>query len=161
MLKSMTIACAALLIATAAQAGDAPEDLLGSWRLTNYTLQIIGEEVVEPLGPGAKGSLIITPQRFTVVLSAANRKKAASNDERAALLNSMLAYTGRYTIDGNKITTDVDTTWNEIFTGHLKKQTRFFEVNGDTLVVRTGEIESAVRPGKRTESTLTFQRETH
>lgn len=161
MLKLMTIASAAVLIATAAQAGDAPKDLLGSWRLTHYTLQVIGEQVVEPLGSGAKGSLIITPQRFTVVLSAANRKKATSNEEKAALLNSMLAYTGRYTIDGNKITTDVDTTWNEIFTGHLQKQSRFFEVNGDTLVVKTGEIESAVRPGKRTQSTPTFQRETH
>lgn len=160
MIKTAIFAGAVVLLAGAAQAADAAKDLIGSWRLTDYKLQIIGEKVIEPLGPGAKGSLIITPHRFTVVLSAADRKKATTNDERAALLNSMLAYTGRYTIDGNKITTDVDTTWNEIFTGHLKKQSRFFQVDGDTLVVKTGEIESAVRPGKRTESTLTFRRET-
>jgi len=141
-------------------AGEQAPGLVGSWKLASYKLQVVGEEVTEPFGPGAKGSLVLTQEgRWIIVLSAANRKPATNDAERAALLSTMLAYTGRYKTEGNKVTTRVDTSWNEIYTGRLETQVRFFEVANDTLTIRTPEIDSAVRPGKRIVATLVFTRE--
>jgi len=47
------------------------------------------------------------------VIVAANRKPATNNEESAALLKSLLAYTGRFTIEGDKFTTKVDISGNE------------------------------------------------
>jgi hypothetical protein len=71
----------------------------------------------------------------------------------------MLAYSGKYTIDGNQITNRIDMSWNEVFTGARQIQTRFFSIEGDKLVLRTGLIASAVRPGQKAESILTWERE--
>jgi hypothetical protein len=71
----------------------------------------------------------------------------------------MLAYSGKYRIDGNKITTRVDMSSNEVYTGANQDQTRFFRVEGDKLDIRTPEIASAVLPGKKIVGTLCFERE--
>ena len=71
----------------------------------------------------------------------------------------MLAYSGVYTVEGNKITTHVDMSSNEIYTGANQNQTRFFRVEGDKLTLRTPEIVSAVRPGQKAVGTITFERE--
>lgn len=146
--------------APAFAAEDLAKQVVGSWKLKSYTLRVVGEDVSEPFGPGAKGSLVLTAGgRWIILVSGGDRKPATNNDERAALLNTLLAYTGRYVIEGDKATTQVDASWNEIYTGALREQVRFLKLDGDTLVVRTPEIASAVRPGKRVVGTLTWERE--
>ena len=72
----------------------------------------------------------------------------------------MLAYSGKYTIDGDRITTQVDMSWHEIYTGERQNLTRFFSVEGDKLVIRTGQIvSSTVRQGELVEGILTLERE--
>jgi hypothetical protein len=61
----------------------------------------------------------------------------------------MLAYSGVYTVDADKITTHVEMSSNEILTGTNENQTRFFRIEGDKLILRTPEIASAVRPGQK------------
>jgi hypothetical protein len=59
--------------------------------------------------------LVITPEGHRIVIiTASNRQSPKTTDEKAALLDSMLAYSGKYRIDGNKITTRVDISSNEI-----------------------------------------------
>jgi hypothetical protein len=60
-------------------------------------------------------------------------------------------------IEGDKFTTKVDISWNELFTG--QDQVRFFKVEGDKLIIRTAEQASAVFPGKRVVGTLNWERE--
>jgi hypothetical protein len=91
--------------------------------------------------------------------SATGRKSATNIEERAALLGSMNAYTGRYAVEGNKITIKVEASHNEIYTGPNQQQIRFFILDGDKLSIRTPEQDSAVRPGKRVVGRLTFERE--
>lgn len=73
----------------------------------------------------------------TFIIVAANRKPASSNDESAALLKSLLAYTGKFTVDGDKFTTKVDISSNELLTG--QDQVRFFKLEGDQLSIRTNQ----------------------
>jgi hypothetical protein len=86
-----------------------------------------------------------------------DRKPATSDADSAALLKSLMVYTGKFTVDGDKLTTNVDLSWNEILTGTA--QVRFFKLEGDKLSVRTAEQASAVYPGKKVVGTLSWERE--
>ena len=54
------------------------------------------------------------------VIAAADRKPAANDEESAALPKTLLAYTGKFTTDGDKFTTKVDISCNELLTGQTK-----------------------------------------
>jgi hypothetical protein len=141
-----------------ALAEDAAKQLAGSWKLNSWTIQIIGGEVTEPFGPNPEGRAVFTPDGYVAfVIVAPNRKRAATDEESATLLKTLLAYTGKFTIDGDKFTTKVDISWNELLTG--QDQVRFFKLEGDKLTIRTAEQASAVYPGKRVVGTLTWERE--
>ena len=139
-------------------AEDAAKQLAGSWKLNSWTIQIIGGEFTEPFGPNPKGRAVFTPdEHVAFVIVAPNRKPAANDGESAALLKTLLAYTGKFTIEGDKFTTKVDISWNELLTG--TEQVRFFKLESDKLTIRTAEQTSAVYPGKRVVGTLTWERE--
>jgi len=139
-------------------AQDTARQLAGSWKLTSWTIQIIGGDVTEPFGRNPKGRALITPDGYAAfVIAAANRKPAANDAESAALLKTLMVYTGPFTIEDNKFTTKVDISWNELLTG--QDQVRFFKLQGDKLTIRTAEQASAVYPGKKVVGTLSWERE--
>ena len=141
-----------------ALAEDTAGQLAGSWKLNSWTIQIIGGDATEPFGPNPKGRAIFAADGYvTFVIVAANRKPATSNEESAALLKSLLAYSGKFVIEGDKFTTKVDLSGNELLTG--QDQVRFFKLDGDKLSLRTAEQVSAVLPGKRVVGTLNWERE--
>jgi hypothetical protein len=134
------------------------KQLAGTWKLTGWQVQYVGEEPREPFGAKPNGRLIIAPDGFwTAMITKANRKPATNNAERASLLKSMLAYSGKFTVDGDKITTAIDLTWNEVNTG--RTQTRYLTMDGGKLVIKTPEQASVLTPGKRVVSTFTWERE--
>jgi hypothetical protein len=65
------------------------------------------------------------------VITAEGRQVGQSDADAVALFRSMLAYTGKYRVDGNKFITKVDASWNESWTG--TDQERFYELDGDHL----------------------------
>ena len=141
-----------------ALAQDVAKQLSGSWKLTSWTIQVIDGEAAQPFGPNPKGRAVFTPDGFSAFMIARPDRKPATNDaDSAALLKSLMVYTGKFTIDGDKLTTNVDLSWNEIFTGTA--QVRFFKLEGDKLSIRTAEQASAVYPGKKVVGTLTWERE--
>jgi hypothetical protein len=142
-----------------ALAEDTARQLVGSWKLTSWTIQVIDDgEVAQPFGPNPKGRAVFTPDGFSAFMIARPDRKPATNDaDSAALLKSLMVYTGKFTIDGDKLTTNVDLSWNEILTGTA--QVRFFKLEGDKLSIRTAEQASAVYPGKKVVGTLTWERE--
>lgn len=156
--RHMLPAAAALLLAPAALAQTA-HPLVGTWRIKSYHLQVVGAAPSEPFGQ-PRGSLVITQGgRWIILITGSDRRVATTDADRAALLQSMIAYTGIYRVEGDRVVTEVDASWNEIYSGRLRTQVRTFEVTGNTLTLRTGEIESAVRPGQRVSAVLTFERE--
>ena len=157
-LLALAVAAYCYLAPGLALAEDAARQLAGSWKLSSWTIQIIGGDVTEPLGRNPKGRAVFTPDGYmAVVIVAANRKPAANDAESAALLKTLMVYTGPFTIDGDKFTTKVDMSWNELLTG--QDQVRFFKLEGDKLTIRTAEQPSGVYPGKKVVGTLTWERE--
>ena len=141
-------------------AQDAATQLTGTWKLVSWQTKFDGGDTVEPYGSSPKGRLVLTPDsHWIIILTGANRKPAKTIEEKATLLDSILAYSGKYTVEGDKITTHVDMSSNEIYTGANQDQTRFFRIEGNKLTIRTPEIVSAVRPGQKAVGTITFERE--
>jgi hypothetical protein len=148
------------IVSTGVSSAQDAGQLTGTWRLVAWSTKFDGGDAIEPYGPSPKGRLVLTPDRYwIIVLTGSNRKAAKTVEEKAALLDSMIAYTGKFNVDGDKITTHVDTSSNEIYTGANQDQTRFFRIEGNKLTIRTPEIVSAVRPGQKAVGTITFERE--
>jgi hypothetical protein len=146
--------------APVASADDVSKQLIGSWKLTDWVLQVVGEGTREPFGPSPKGRLVMTPEgHWMVIITGADRHPAKTNDEKLALFDSVLAYSGLYTVEGDRITVKVEMSSNEVFTGASQIQTRFFTLKGDKLTVRTPEMASAALPGKKVVGTNIFVRE--
>ncbi len=139
------------------EAADNP--LFGTWRVTSFKVQVIGEpEERDIFGSNPKGYVILTPEpRIMVFIAADGRRPPTNQAEAAAMLQSMIAYTGRITLEPDKFTTDVEISQNQIYAG--TPQVRFYIVNGDKLTLRTPEQSSALFPGKRTIAVLTFERQ--
>ncbi len=144
--------------APAASIDDDADDLVGVWELRSLSLQVLGEAPHDIFGRNPKGYLIFTPEhRMMTIITRAGRKPATTVEEQAALLQSMVAYSGQYIVGQDRIITRPDVSWNEIYTG--TEQVRYYTLSGDTLSIRTAEQPSALLPGKRVVATLTYERQ--
>ena len=70
----------------------------GVWQLLTYLVEVKESgETFPPMGDKPTGYVIFTPEgRLSFTLSAEGRQPATTDQERAALLNSVFAYTGSY-----------------------------------------------------------------
>ncbi len=149
------------LIPPSLSAQEPTKTLLGTWKLTGWTVRVMGEsQDKEPFGPNPKGRLVLTPEGYwSVIITGANRHPGKTAEEKLALFDSVLAYSGKYTVEGDKITIRVDMSANEVFSGPNQVQTRFFTLDGEKLIIRTPEISSAALAGKKLVATNIFERE--
>ena len=113
------------------------DELCGSWRLVSFHTELRdSSERVQPWGADPRGHLVFTPDGRMMVLVTANAREPGASDEKAAaLFRTMMAYTGRYRIEGDCFVATIDASWNEAWNG--SEQARFFKVDGDTLEVGT------------------------
>ena len=89
-----------------------------------------------------------------VLLTGEGRKAPNTDQDRAELLKSMVAYTGMYRVEGDKWITTVDVSANPAWVG--TEQTRSFRVTGDRLQEMTAW---AARPDNRmARAILTYER---
>lgn len=109
----------------------------GVWRLVSYEIEIQATGQKEPvMGNNPTGYVIFTPEgRVWFVLTGEGRKPAKTVQERADLLDSLVAYTGTYRIEGDKWITQVEVAWNPAWVG--TEQARSFKVDGERLSVLT------------------------
>jgi len=114
--------------------------IAGVWKLKSYSRRFLDTgEVRSDMAPHAY--ILYTAGGFMMSITVeGNRQPPASavltDEERVRLFNSIVsAYSGRYTVDGNKVIHTVDISWNEAWTG--TQQVRYFEVKGDELTIET------------------------
>jgi hypothetical protein len=79
----------------------------------------------------------------------------ATDAEAAQLYNTMVAYAGAYTVEGDKIIHKVDVSWNQVWNG--TSQTRIVEVRDNRLMIKTAPFVSPFL-NKQIVSTLVFER---
>jgi hypothetical protein len=121
--------------------------LIGSWKLISW--QVIAEDgtVHDLYGAKPKGYLVLTREGRSIAVTTADGRKAGMGDaDRAALHKSMVAYSGRYRIEGNDFVTTVEVSWNEAWNG--TEQRRHFRIEGDRLFIETAPAPSIIFSGK-------------
>jgi hypothetical protein len=149
-IRSTAMVAAALVIIGATALGTAAwaqygtealkEQMVGTWKLVAYRSQRVGEPVWrDTLGANPKGYAIITPEgRYMHLLLGEDRKPPKSDADRAALLGSMTAWSGKYQIVGhNEFHVLVDTSWSEAHRDGRQKQVRFVSFDGNRMTLRT------------------------
>jgi Lipocalin-like domain len=140
--------------------GDASA-LIGTWRHLSGTMVEEGSgEQKSNLSAAPNGYVNFCADGRLILLSTDSARKPPAGQvptpvEAEALYRSMIGYAGTYKIEGNKVTYDLDVTWNESWTG--TKQVRFWEVNGDRLTITTPKIVNPLT-GKPSVFRLTFQK---
>lgn len=132
--------------------------LVGTWKLVSWQVIVENEAPQNVFGSNPKGYLILTREgRSIVVTTADNRKGGMGDSERAALHKSMLAYSGKYRIEGNDFITVVDVSWNEDWNG--TEQRRHYRIEGDKLFIESAPAPSIVFPGKIDFRRIVWERE--
>lgn len=131
--------------------------LVGNWKLISWQV-VSGDEGHDLFGTKPNGYMILTREgRAMTVTTAEARPTGESDQERAELHKSMLAYTGRYRIEGDEFITTVDASWNERWNG--TEQRRRFRLDGDTLYIESARAPSITSPGKVDFRRIVWQRE--
>jgi hypothetical protein len=98
---------------------DYREKILGSWKVISYELESkdTGKRV-QIMGKNPTGYMIFTPEgRFITIITGEGRKPANTDQDRVELLKSLIAFTGKYYFEGEKIIVKVDVTWNPAWIG--------------------------------------------
>jgi hypothetical protein len=135
-----------------------PEDLAGVWKLVSWQVIVDNEPPKDMFGLHPKGYLILTREGRAIALTTAEDRKAGTTDaELAALHRSMLAYTGKYRIEGQDFVTRVDASWNEEWNG--TEQRRHFRVEGNNLFIESAPAPSIIFPGKTDFRRIVWERE--
>jgi hypothetical protein len=141
--------------ASSAREGDG---LVGTWRLVSWQVIVEGQAPQDVFGAHPKGFLVLTPGGRSIVLTTAEGRRAGMGDaERAALHRSMLAYTGKYRVEGHDFITVVEASWNEEWNG--TEQRRHFRLEGDRLFIESAPGPSIVFPGKVDYRRIVWERE--
>jgi len=125
-----------IAIARVRASSDDRTKILGEWRLVSFEAEIQATGQKEPvMGENPTGYAIFTETRAFFLLTGGERKPAKTVQERAELLNTLVAYTGAYRLEGDEWVTTVDVAWNPEWFG--TEQKRFFKMEGDRLQVLT------------------------
>ncbi len=146
------------LIAVPPSFADDRAKLFGTWKLTS----IVGEfqdtsEKIYDWGKNPTGYVIYTPEgRIMSVIEGEGRKAPKTDDERATLFRTMFAYTGMFRLEGDKLITKVDVSWNPAWNG--TEQVRYYKLEGNRFEILTAWAPSTRFPGRVTRGVFTFER---
>lgn len=137
--------------------------ILGTWKLVSY----VGEELPsgaksDVMGAHPSGYINYGPDgRMIVIIVGSDRKKPAGAvampEEAEALIRSMLAYAGKYTIDSEAktVTHHIDISWDQSRTG--TDHVRSYKLEGNHLTLTT-QPSTDPATGKKTVRTLLWEK---
>jgi hypothetical protein len=139
-----------------------PTNLCGTWRLVSWTVEVMetGQQLRQ-FGDDPPGFIHFTVGgRVFAVLTASGRKPVETEADQIAAFGSLIAYTGLYRIEGNRLVTTVDVAADPAAVG--TDLVRFFDLNGDKLEIKTAPFFSD-KPSlglgdKQLRSSLSWQR---
>jgi len=159
-MRIVPFALAIAMLSTPASSGE--EELYGTWKLASMQRRIVNTgETLDAFGPTPRGFLTYGEAgRMMVLITMSNRPKPESiekltDQQRADLLRSMVAYTGTYKFDGRSVEHHIDFAWNEVWNGTLLKLDAVR--SGDRLTYTTAPIPFA-GDGKISVTTLIWER---
>ena len=147
----------AALLATDIHAAD-QNPLVGNWRLVSNQITIDNSAPQDFPGPNPRGYLILTAEgRMMALITSGERRFGNSDADMSGLLRSMLAYSGKYRVEGSDFVTMVDVSWIEAWNG--TEQRRRYSIEGDRLTIVSAPQPSLSDPAKSVVGMLVWERE--
>jgi hypothetical protein len=134
---------------------NAPNPLVGAWKLVSFQFESEGsDERRDVYDEHPQGFAILTETRVSFLLTAGDRLATAPTSE---LFDRMMTYSGRCRMQGERITTIVDSAWHPSWLG--TEQTRYFKLDGDVLSLMSDYFELPNFPGRHLRGTAIWRRE--
>jgi hypothetical protein len=137
-----------------------PPELVGTWKQLSgtYVDRETGEER-SGLSKKPNGFFHFAPEGrlFNITTDSARQRPAgekATDAEAQALYRSIIAYSGVYWVEGDKLYFDVDVSWNESWNG--SRQVRSFEIAGNRMTIKADIVNPMT--GKPAIHRVTFER---
>lgn len=127
----------------------------GTFKVVSFSLDVDGVST-EPYGKIPRGFLVLTPERFIGIVTAEGRKFGTSVNEKAALWDSMIAYSGRYEIEGEKLLISVDVSYNESWNG--TRIVRYWNLSSNRLTLTSPPAPWSRDPSKTVSARVVFER---
>jgi hypothetical protein len=126
----------------------AENPIRGTWKLQSlvYEATATGERS-SPFGDHPDGYLSYSADgRMYAIGVVEDRPKprdlVPTEAEKVKLQESVFAYAGTYTADGEKVVHHVDVSWNQSWTG--TDLVRFYKLDGNTLTITTARARSVI-----------------
>ena len=124
----------------------APDALVGAWRLVSWENRAADGQVTYPMGSDALGCLLYTVDgHFSVTISrrgragfAAGDLLSASAEEQARAVMGFVAYAGRYSFHGDSVIHHVELSLFPNWVG--TDQERWLELAGDQLTLSASPL---------------------
>jgi len=134
--------------------------IVGVWSIVAQVYEDVETgERIPIFGEHPKGCQIATRGgRWLALGTAEGRGVPQTDEDRASALRTMIAYTGRYRVEGGKVVTKVEAAWNEAWVG--TEQVRYYRFEGDDML----HLQSAPQPhpnllGRMVRIIVTWRRE--
>jgi hypothetical protein len=153
------LALGLLLLGASPAMADLQKEIVGTWKLVSVMYEDQQTKELTPvLGAKPRGYQIATPEgRWLALVTAESRPVPRTDEERAQALRSMISYSGRYRIEGNKVITKVEVAWNEAWVGG--EQVRFIRFEGDKLHIESPPMPHPNVGGKVVRVIVTWERD--
>jgi hypothetical protein len=133
--------------------------IVGTWALVSVVYEDVASKERTPVyGEHPRGIQIATPQgRWLALMTAEARLIPKTDADRAQALKSMIAYTGRYRVEGGQVITKVEAAWNEAWVGG--EQVRNIRFEGDRLYIESPPLPHPNINDKTVRVIVVWQRE--
>jgi hypothetical protein len=138
------------------QPSDASSSLFGTWKLLAVQFESADSgERLDLFGPTPLGRLILTNTGYMMtIITSADR---ALMRDAARLFETMMAYAGRFLLDGDKLVVSCDLSWHPDWVG--TEQVRYFKLDGEKLSLRSGKQTHPRHPNKLGYGVIDWRRE--
>lgn len=138
---------------------DEKAQIVGIWKLVSVMYEDQETKALTPImGDNPRGYQIATPDgRWLALATPAGRSVPNTDEERAQAFRTMIAYSGRYSVEGSTITTKVDVAWNESWVGG--EQIRHIRFEGDKLFIESPPMPHPNMYGKTVRVIVVWQRD--
>ena len=141
----LRLICAFVLVLSIASPSLGQQSLVGTYKVISQDVEV-GGSATQPLGKTPHGYLVLTPTRAVFFFTAENRKFGTSVDEKAALFDTLVGWSGTYRVEGGKIVIAMDASFNENWNG--KDQVRNWELSGNRLTFTSDPMPFPRDPSK-------------
>ena len=129
------------------------QQLTGHWRLVSFTEQQPDGAWTDALGPGAKGCISYWPSgHMQVLIGALDRPRfrgewsGIADRDKAACLDRMVAYSGRFTVGEDRVLHHVDVCWIPNWEGRDLVRLASFPAPGRLLLATEAASDGRPRP---------------